>query len=245
MSGVIGLSVSIKFNKQGIEKIRKQMEKELNRQIQIGVSDLRKDSEKFLEIVLREREKIGEDALRFDLEDFKEIPNIQMNIKTILDDLKIHGCISDNSSLFLGGKTDIYLTMEGIEYFNDKERVNQVEQMSGNVNNFYGPVSNMQMQQGTVNSTQTQTITTESIDFEKVSEFIERVKKYDPLLEDEYGEQATEVREKLDEISVLVQKKENPGKIKSLLMELKNLSVGVGGSLIATGIVEGIKLLFM
>lgn len=64
-------------------------------------------------------------------------------------------------------------------------------------------------------------------------------------MEDEYGEQATEVREKLDEISVLVQKKENPGKIKSLLMELKNLSVGVGGSLIATGIVEGIKLLFM
>lgn len=54
-----------------------------------------------------------------------------------------------------------------------------------------------------------------------------------------------EVREKLDEISMLVQKKENSGKIKSLLMELKNLSVGVGGSLIATGIVEGIKLLFI
>ena len=30
-----------------------------------------------------------------------------------------------------------------------------------------------------------------------------------------------------------------------LLMELKNLSVGVAGSLIATGIVEGIKLLFI
>ena len=64
-------------------------------------------------------------------------------------------------------------------------------------------------------------------------------------MEDEYGEQVTEVREKLDEISMLVQKKENSGKIKSLLMELKNLSVGVGGSLIATGIVEGIKLLFI
>ena len=236
------MSVSIKFNKQGIEKIRKQMEKELNRQIQIGVSDLRKDSEKFLEIVLREREKIGEDALRFDLEDFKEIPNIQMNIKTILDDLKMHGCISDNSSMYVTGEMDIYLTMEGIEYFKDKKGV---EQMSSNVNNFYGPVNNMQMQQGTINSTQTQTITTESVDFDKVAEFVEKVKKYDPLLEDEYGEQATEVREKLDEISSLVQKKENTGRIKSLLIELKNLSVGVGGSLIATGIVEGIKLLFM
>ena len=237
--------MSIKFNKQGIEKIRKQMERELNRQIQIGVSDLRKDSEKFLEIVLREREKIGEDALSFGLEDFKEIPNIQMNTKTILDDLKVHGCISDNSSMYVTGEMDIYLTMEGIEYFKDKERMNQLEQMSSNVTNFYGPVNNIQMQQGTVNSTQTQTISTESIEFEKVSEFIERVKKYDPILEDEYGEQATDVREKLDEISFLVQKKENPGKIKSLLMELKNLSVGVGGSLIATGIVEGIKLLFM
>jgi len=239
------LSVSINFNKEGIEKIRKQMKKELNRQIQIGVSDLRKDSEKFLEIVLKKREEIGEDALRFGLEDFSAIPNIQMNIKTILDDLKIHGCISQNSSMFISGEMDIYLTMEGIEYFRDKERVNQVEQMSGNVTNFYGPVSNMQMQQGTVNSTQTQTITTESVDFDKVAEFVEKVKKYDPLLEDEYGEQATEVWEKLDEISSLVQKKENPGRIKSLLIELKNLSVGMTGSLIATGIVEGIKLLFM
>ena len=103
------MSVSIKFNKQGIEKIKKQMERELNRQIQIGVRDLRKDSEKFLEIVLRKREKIGEDALSFGLEDFKEIPNIQMNIKTILDDLKIHGCISDNSSMYVTGEMDIYI----------------------------------------------------------------------------------------------------------------------------------------
>lgn len=135
--------------------------------------------------------------------------------------------------------------MEGIEYFKDKERMNQLEQMSSNVTNFYGPVNNMQMQQGTVNSTQTQTISTESVDFDKVAEFVEKIKKYDSLLEDEYGEQATEVREKLNEISSLVQKKENTGRIKSLLIELKNLSVGVGGSLIATGIIEGIKLLFM
>lgn len=221
------------------------MEKELNRQIQMGVSDLRKDSEKFLEIVLKKREEIGKDALSFGLEDFREIPNIQINIGTILDDLKIHGCIGDNSLKNVIGEIKIYLTLEGIEYFKNKEGINQVEQMGGNVTNFYGSVNNMQMQQGTINSTQTQTITTESVAFDKVAEFVEKVKKYDSLLEDEYGEQAPEVREKLDEIASLVQKEENPGKIKSLLMELKNLSVGVGGSLIATGIVEGIKLIFM
>ncbi len=99
----------------------------------------------------------------------------------------------------------------------------------------------MQVQQGTVNSTQTQTIATEAIDFEKVTEFIEKIKKYDSLLEDEYGEHSAEVREKLDEISLLVRKKENPSRIKLLLLELKNLSVGIVGSLIATGIVEGIR----
>lgn len=137
------MSVSIKFSKQGIEKIRKQMEKELNRQIQMGVSDLRKDSEKFLEIVLKKREEIGKDALSFGLEDFREIPNIQINIGTILDDLKIHGCIGDNSLKCVTGEIDIYLTMEGIEYFKYKERVNQVEQMSGNVTNFYGSVNSV------------------------------------------------------------------------------------------------------
>lgn len=221
------------------------MKKELNRQIQMGVSDLRKDSEKFLEIVLKKREEIGKDALSFGLEDFREIPNIQINIGTILDDLKIHGYIGDNSLKCVTGEIDIYLTMEGIEYFNDKEGIKQVDQMGGNVTNFYGTVNNMQMQQGTVNSTQAQTISTESVDFDKVAEFVEKVKKYDPFLEDEYREQATEVREKLDEISSLVQKKENSGRIKSLLIELKNLSIGVGGSLIATGIAEGVKLLFM
>ena len=118
--------------------------------------------------------------------------------------------------------------------------------MSNITNNFCGNVSNIQFQQGTVNSTQTQTITDmETVDFDKVSEFVAKIKRYDPLLEDEFGDKATEVRQKITEIDTLVQKKENPSKVKMLLMELKNLSVGVAGSLIATGIVEGIKLLFI
>ena len=85
----------------------------------------------------------------------------------------------------------------------------------------------------------------ETVDFDKVSEFVAKIKRYDPLLEDEFGDKATEVRQKITEIDTLDQKKENPSKVKMLLMELKNLSVGVAGSLIATGIVEGIKLLFI
>lgn len=237
------MSTTIKFNKQGIEKLKEQLEKEFNRQIQIGGNDLRKDSKRFLEIVLEKREELGEDALKLEMEDFSEIPNIQMNIKAIFDDLKKHGCISNSSSIWLSGGMNIFLTMEGIDYFKDKEKEKQLEMMSSNVQNFYAPVSNVQMQQGTVNSTQTQTITTETVDFEKIAEFLEKIKKYDPLLEEEYGGHSAEVREKLDEISLLVQKKENPSRIESLLIDLKNLSIGIKGSLIATGIVEGIKFL--
>ena len=136
--------------------------------------------------------------------------------------------------------------MEGIDYFKDKEKQHQEARMCNITNNFCGSISNIQLQQGTVNSIQTQTITgMETIDFDKVSEFVAKIKRYDPLLEDEFGDKATEVRQKITEIDTLVQKKENPSKVKMLLMELKNLSVGVAGSLIATGIVEGIKLLFI
>lgn len=118
--------------------------------------------------------------------------------------------------------------------------------MSNNTNNFWGPVNNMQIQQGTTNSMQTQTVTSsDTMDFGAVAEFIAKMKRYDSHFDEEYGQQSKEVREKLEEISILVQKKENPSKIKSLLLELKNLSVGVSGSLIATGIAQGINELLM
>lgn len=207
---------------------------------------MRKDSKKFLEILLKKRRETGEDVIGCNIDEFAEIPNIRFNTKTILDDLKTHGCIGDESKLYIGGDMGIYLTMEGIEYFDEEESQNKGVQMNNNINNFYGNVSNMQIQQGTTNSNQTQNITvTETIDFDKVGEFIANIKKYDAILENEYGGQAIEVREKLQEIETLVQKRENPSRIKFLLTELKNLSVGVAGSLIATGIVEGIKVLFM
>ena len=203
---------------------------------------LRKDSAKFLEILLKKRGELGQDAISCDINEFMEIPNVKFNVKVILDDLKLCGCITKASSMYISGRLEVYLTMEGIDYFKDKEKQYQEARMSNITNNFCGNVSNIQLQQGTVNSTQTQTITDmETVDFDKVSEFVAKIKRYDPLLEDEFGDKATEVRQKITEIDTLVQKKENPSKVKMLLMELKNLSVGVAGSLIATGIVEGIK----
>lgn len=75
------------------------MEKEFNRQIQTGGNGLRKDSKRFLEIVLQKREELGADDLALKMEDFKEIPNIKINARAIFGDLKAHGCISDSSSV--------------------------------------------------------------------------------------------------------------------------------------------------
>lgn len=48
------------------------------------------------------------------------------------------------------------------------------------------------------------------------------------------------MREKINSLEILLEKRENPSKIKLLLTELKNLAVGVTGSLIASGIVAQI-----
>ena len=116
--------------------------------------------------------------------------------------------------------------------------------MGNNTTNIFGNANNIQLQQGTFNSSQTQTIISEEpLDYEKIIEFTNNIKRYNSILDDEFGNSAVELREKIVDIESLAKKRENPSKIKSLLNELKNLAVGAGGSLIATGIIEGIQRL--
>lgn len=108
------------------------------------------------------------------------------------------------------------------------------------VNNFNGPVSNLNLQQGTVNSTQTQNINS-GFDYEVVSNIISQIRKYDGMLDNDFGVMATELREKVNEVEELVNEQANPGLIKTILGDIKNLAIGVKGSLIATGIIEFLK----
>lgn len=113
------------------------------------------------------------------------------------------------------------------------------ERIVNNTNNFYGEATGIQIQQGTNNSLQEQTITQE-FNYAKVKEVLEQIKKYDSLFDEEYGEKAPELRNMIEEIEVLLQKRENPSKIKMVLTEIKNLSIGIAGSLIASGILATI-----
>ena len=71
---------------------------------------------------------------------------------------------------------------------------------------------------------------------------LENIKKYDSLLDDEFGDKASDLRGKIVELEELIEKRENPSKVKILLAELKNLAIGVSGSLIASGIAAQIPL---
>ena len=113
------------------------------------------------------------------------------------------------------------------------------ERIVNNTNNFYGEATGIQIQQGTNNSLQEQTITQE-FNYSKVKEVLEQIKKYDSMFDEEYGEKAPELRNMIEEMEVLLQKRENPSKIKMVLTEIKNLSIGIAGSLIASGILATI-----
>ncbi len=232
------MSISVKLNKKGIKKLQKELEQEMKKRTIVGESvGLRKDSEKFLKIVLEKRKENGSDIITCTLDIFNEIPNIEFNVGNIMDDLKLHNCISGNSTVFISGEVQVILTIDGIEYFKEKEiQMRENQRITNNTNNFYGEVTGVQIQQGTVNSSQSQSVN-QGFDYAEVSEIIEKIKKYDSFLDDEYGENALEIRNKIDEIEYLVQKKENPSRIKTLLSDIKNLSIGVTGSLIASGIV--------
>lgn len=232
------MSISVKLNKKGIKKLQKELEQEMKKRTIVGESvGLRKDSEKFLKIVLEKRKENGSDIITCTLDIFNEIPNIEFNVGNIMDDLKLHNCISGNSTVFISGEVQVILTIDGIEYFKEKEiQMRENQRITNNTNNFYGEVTGVQIQQGTVNSSQSQSVN-QGFDYAEVAEIIEKIKKYDSFLDEEYGENALEIRNKIDEIEDLVQKKENPSRIKTLLSDIKNLSIGVTGSLIASGIV--------
>lgn len=92
---------------------------------------MRKDSEKFLEILLKMRAERGKDYINTKASDFKDIPNIEMNQSDILKDLKRNNCVSEISSLNIIGEMDIYLTLDGIDYFNNKKKEEMDKMKSG------------------------------------------------------------------------------------------------------------------
>lgn len=131
---------------------------------------------------------------------------------------------------------DIKKTTDLIKSKNE-ESMRENQKIVNNINNFYDKITGVQIQQGTNNSSQKQMLI-QDFDYDKLGKILKQIKKYDSLFDEEYGENAPEIRDKIEEIEMLLQKRENPSRIKILLADIKNLSIGIAGSLIASGIVE-------
>ena len=102
--------------------------------------------------------------------------------------------------------------------------------------------SNIQIQQGTVNSSQIQTIN-EVFNYENAMRILNEISKYKSMFADVYGEDSKIAEETLDEAIKAVEKKEKPSKIKTALSVLKDITLRVSSSLIATGILGLLKQL--
>lgn len=165
---------------------------------------------------------------------------LESDLALEFEKLKQYGMIS-SYGYYITGCWELTILPCMLTYFERKEIAIMEEKQSFNTNNFYGDVTGVQIQQGTVNSSQTQTIT-QDFDYGAVSDIIENIKKYDGLLDAEFGDKASELREKIVSLEELIEKRDNPSKIKLLLTELKNLAIGVTGSLIASGIAAQIPI---
>lgn len=84
---------------------------------------MRKDSERFLKKALGYREKTGQDAFELNINYFADIPNITTGIKDVLADLIRNNCLTSESKLLnLEYDISIYLTIDGITYFDDDKK---------------------------------------------------------------------------------------------------------------------------
>ena len=115
----------------------------------------------------------------------------------------------------------------------EKDLSNQ-EQDSYSVN-IQGNINGVQIQQGTTNSSQFQNVN-QVYDYEKVAEILNEIDKYVPMFADIYGHDCEKAENALNEAKEAVVARENPSKIKKALSILKDVSLRVSSSLIATGI---------
>lgn len=110
-------------------------------------------------------------------------------------------------------------------------------QVINNTMSFSGNVTGSQIQQGTINSSQTM-LDENNFDYDKVMDVLIKIQKATNLtdFEEEFADKVEQVKEIVSETIQMIQKKEEPTKIKKALSFLKDISIGVGENIIATGI---------
>lgn len=111
-------------------------------------------------------------------------------------------------------------------------------QVINNTMSFTAPVTGSQIQQNTTNSSQVMSLEN-NFDYDKVMDVLNKIQKTTNSsdFQEDFEEKAEQVKEIVSEAILMLQKKEEPSKIKKALATLKDLAVGISGSIIASGIV--------
>ena len=86
----------------------------------------------------------------------------------------------------------LFLLPRGIEYYESKEEQAHNDKIVSYTNNFYASATDIQIQQGTYNSSQN--VISYTIDDNKLNELINLIRRYDTILDQEFGEQASKLR---------------------------------------------------
>lgn len=108
---------------------------------------------------------------------------------------------------------------------------------SGNTTNvnFNGNVSDSQIQIGTVNSTQNNSVEN-SVPYDEILKTVEEINKYRNELTNELKENGDKFCKALDELTKEVKSNGSPTKIRDGIETLKNFVIGIGSSLVASGV---------
>lgn len=109
-------------------------------------------------------------------------------------------------------------------------------------NNFYGTVTNAQIQQNSSNSNQV--VTNNNLEYtRKIDDLILKLKEYDSILEKDIGQKNADlIRNQISELQQSNQEN-NISKSKEILHFIKKVFVNASGSLIAAGVIQAIQSL--
>lgn len=109
-------------------------------------------------------------------------------------------------------------------------------------NNFYGTVTNAQIQQNSSNSNPV--VTNNNLEYtRKIDDLILKLKEYDSVLEKDIGQKNADlIRNQISELQQSNQEN-NISKSKEILHFIKEVFVNASGSLIAAGVIQAIQSL--
>ena len=129
-------------------------------------------------------------------------------------------------TLVLISHIEAYLTRMGYEM--------ELDQQTKNINNnFYGSINTVGLQQGDNN---TMNNYNQGVDYEILQKALSEIMNNKQTFKTAFGDETEIFNEKLDQLISIVEKKETPSLVKTLVADLRGIAVAAGGNLVAAGV---------